>query len=154
MKHLILIAAFLVSGPAFAISECTGKTTDGSWITVQINTTGAMGVPEEGTVTIEKDENKFGYRFSHEDIVQYFENDDAANNLAMVGIAAYVKKESPVSVKYYGANFVDMDLKTVIQENKGGGTQGNFMRLWKGPGYDANNQYQLTNIACSVWGNI
>jgi hypothetical protein len=154
VKYLILITAFICAGPALAISEYTGKTPDGIWVTVQVTTTGATGTASEGNVVIEKDENKFGYHFNHDDITQYFENDDSANNLAMVGVAAYVAKESPVSVKYYGPNFVDMDLKTVIQEGKAGEVKNNFMRVWKGPGYDANNQYQLTDIVCSDWANL
>lgn len=139
---------------AMAISECGGKTNDGSWVSVIINTTGPTGIPDEGIVTIEKEGNKFGYKFSREDITQFFENDDPSNGSAIVGLAAYVEKNNPVSIKYVGANFVDMDLKAVVEQGKGGDAQGNYMRIWRGPGYDANSQYQLKNVVCSVWTNL
>lgn len=154
MKYLTMITTLLVSMHAWGVSECGGRTSEGLWVTVYIHTTGPTGIPEQGEVKIENEDNKFGYRFSREDISQYFEYDEVSDNTAMIGLAAYVNKESPVSLKYNGPNFVDMDLKTVIQEEKVKGLQGNFLRLWKGPGHAANDQYQLTNLACSTWLNI
>lgn len=154
MKYLILLATLIISNHVWAVSECTGHTTDGGWITVHINTIGATGFPDQGEVLIEKEENKFGYRFAHEEITQFFEYDEPANNTAMVGLAAYVNKEAPVAIKYNGPNFVDMDLKAVIAEDKAKEVKGNFLRVWKGPGHAANDQFQLTNIACSTWPNI
>jgi hypothetical protein len=127
---------------------------DGTWVTVHINTTGATGIPDQGEVSFEKEENKFGYRFSHEDIIQFFEYDEPANNTAMIGLAAYVAKESPIAVKYNGPNFVDMDLKTVINESQTKEVQGNFLRVWKGPGHSSDDQEQMTEVACSTWANI
>jgi hypothetical protein len=154
VKRLLFVAAMLVSLRSWAVSECAGRATDGSWVKVHINTVGPTGIPEQGEVTIENEENKFGYRFAHEDITQFFEYDEPSNNSAMVGLAAYVNKESPVAVKYNGPNFVDMDLKVVIQEDKAADLKGNFLRIWKGPGHAAGDQFQLTNVACATWPNI
>jgi hypothetical protein len=154
VKYLILLANLIFSIQVWAISECTGRNADGSWVTVHINTTGATGFPDQGEVVIENKENRFGYHFSHDEITQFFEYDEPANNSAMVGLAAYVNKESPVAVKYNGPNFVDMDLKSVIETDKAKLIKGNFLRIWKGPGHAANDQFQLTNIACSTWLNI
>lgn len=154
MKYLILLAAFGFSGHVWAVAECKGRTSDGSWVTVHINTIGAMGIPDRGEVVIEKEETKFGYRFANEDIAQFFEYDELADNTAMVGLSAYVNKEAPVAIKYNGPNFIDMDLKTVIEEGKAKEAKGNFLRIWKGPGHTANDQFQLTNVACSTWLNI
>ncbi|WP_374079574.1 hypothetical protein [Bdellovibrio bacteriovorus] len=154
MKYLILLASFVCSSHAFAVSECTGQTVEGQWVTVHVNTTGPTGIPDRGEVAIENEENKFGYRFTREDITQFFEYDEPANNSAMVGLTSYVNKEFPVAMKYNGPNFIDMDLKSVIEEGKSQPLKGNFMRVWKGPGHQANDQFQLTNIACSVWPNI
>jgi hypothetical protein len=154
VKILILLAALIYSGAAMAISECAGKAADGSWVSVVVNTTGPTGIPDEGSVMIEKDGNKFGYKFARQDITQFFENDDISNNTAMVGLAAYVEQNNPVSIKYVGVNFVDMDLKAVVEQGQGIPTNGNFMRVWRGPGYDANSQYQLTSVVCSVWTNL
>lgn len=154
MKYLILLASFVVSAHAGAVSECTGLSSDGSWVTVHINTTGATGVPDRGEVIFENAENKFGYRFSREDITQFFEYDEPANNTAIVGLSSYVNKEFPVAIKYNGPNFVDMDLKSVIKEGKARQIKGNFLRVWKGPGHSSDDQFQLTNAACSVWANI
>ncbi|MGZ3746314.1 MAG: hypothetical protein ACXWRE_03195 [Pseudobdellovibrionaceae bacterium] len=154
MKYLILTTSLIFSIHSWAVSECTGRLADGSWVTVHINTTGATGYPDQGEVVIENKENKFGYHFSHEEITQFFEYDEASDNTAMVGLAAYVNKESPVAIKYNGPNFVDMDQKDVIEENKVKEIKGNFLRVWKGPGHASNDQFQLTNVACSTWLNI
>ncbi|MBC7370722.1 MAG: hypothetical protein H7326_04100 [Bdellovibrionaceae bacterium] len=154
MKYITLLVAMMFSGAAMAISECGGKSAGGSWVSVVINTTGPTGIPDEGTVTIEREGNKFGYKFVREDITQFFENEDPSTGTAMVGLAAYVEKNNPVSVRYVGENFVDMDLKAVVEQGKGADAKGNFMRIWRGPGYDANSQYQVTNVVCSVWTNL
>ena len=138
-----------------AISECAGKAADGSWVSVVINTTGPTGIPDEGTVMIEKEGNKFGYKFGRSEITQFFENDDPSAQTAMVGLAAYVEQNNPVAIKYVGENFVDMDLKAVVEQGRNANQpKGNFMRVWRGPGYDANTQYQVTNLVCSVWTNL
>lgn len=137
-----------------AVTECSARASDGRWVTVTVETQGATGIPVEGEVVFVKDENKFGYRFTREDISQFFEYDEPADNTAMVGLFAYVQKEAPVSIKYNGPNFVDMDLKTVIMENKTQTMKNNFLRVWKGPGYASQDQLQLTSVACSTWPNI
>lgn len=154
MKYLILLSTVFCSGHAWGVSECTGRTANGLWVTVHVETSGARGVPNHGEVVIEKEENKFGYHFSPENITQFFEYDEPANSTAMVGLIAYVGKEFPVAIKYYGPNFVDMDLKSVITESGPGISKGNFLRVWKGPGHGADDQFQLTNVACSTWLNI
>jgi len=154
VKYLILFTVLSFSTHVLAVAECTGRTSEGRWVTVHINTKGATGLPDQGEVFMENEENKFGYHFAHEDISQFFEYDEPSNNTAMVGLTAYVNKESPVAIKYNGPNFIDMDLKTVIEEDKAKEAKGNFLRVWKGPGHAANDQFQLTNIACSTWLNI
>lgn len=154
MKYLILFSSLIFSIQVWAVSECAGRTSEGSWVSVYVNTTGATGFPNEGEVVIENQENKFGYHFAHEEITQFFEYDEPANNSAMVGLAAYVNKESPVAIKYIGPNFVDMDLKSVLEADQAKAFKGNFLRVWKGPGHAANDQFQLTNVACSTWLNI
>ena len=154
MKYLILAGIFSFSAQALAIAECAGRASDGSFVLVQINTTGAVGLADEGMVTIERDGNRFGYKIAREDIAQFFEYDDFSDSSAMVGLAAYVAKESPISIKYVGTNFVDMDLKAVVDGNEGSGSRGNFVRVWKGPGYASTDQFQLTKPVCSVWSNI
>lgn len=154
MKYLILLSSLLFAGNALAVSECTGRSDDGRWVTVHVNTKGAKGLPDQGEVVVENEENKFGYRFGHEDIVQFFEYDETSNNSAMVGLVAYVNQEYPVAIKYIGPNFVDMDLKSVIEDGKGTESKGNFLRIWKGPGYAATDQFTLINVVCSTWTNI
>ncbi|WP_413944498.1 hypothetical protein [Bdellovibrio sp. HCB-162] len=154
MKYFFLLASLICSAKAFAVSECTGRASDNTWVTVHINTTGATGIPESGEVTFENEENKFGYRFTKEEITQFFEYDEPANNSAIVGLAAYAEKEFPISIKYNGPNFVDMDQKSVIEDGKTQPIKNNFLRVWKGPGHSATDQIQLNDIACSVWSNI
>jgi len=142
-----------VPGLAFAAVECTGRMNDGTFVTVLVATKGVTKSPDRGEVKIERGGNVFGYRFGAEEVAQFFEFDDVVANTAMVGISAYVKREFPVLVKYSGVNYADMDLRAVIEargakpNNK---TTGNFLRVWKGPGHDVSDQYQVTDSICSV----
>jgi hypothetical protein len=138
-------------GTAFATAECTGQMADGSYITVSVTTKGATKAPDHGEVRIEKGGNKFGYNFKAEEMSQFFEFDDAKGNTAMVGLTAAVGREFPIVLKYSGLNYVDMDLKVVLQNPVK--DQGNFMHVWKGPSYDATEQYLVENPVCSVWSN-
>lgn len=154
MKNLILVMTVAFSGHAMAVSECAGRSSDGSLVMVHINTAGPTGVPDQGEVSIEKGGNKFGYRFSRNEISQFFEYDDVAAGSSVVGLSAYVGKDSPISVKYVGPNFVDQDLKAVIDGGKANALTGGIMRVWKGPGYKPTDQYQVSKPACSVWSNL
>lgn len=139
-------------GTAFAVVECTGQASDGTFVSVVVQTKGAANSPDRAEVRIERGGNKFGYRFNSQDISQFFESDDEKSNTAMVGLGAYVSKEFPVAVKYAGANYVDMDLKAVIEA--GGIEAGkNSMRIWRGPGFSADEIFQLNAPVCSVWSN-
>lgn len=146
-----------VPGLAFSTVECAGKTQDGSLVTVLINTKGATKSPDHAEVRVSKDGNKFGYRFGSEEISQFFEFDDSQKNWATVGMTAFVAAEFPISVKYDGPNFVDQDLGAVIETgaNAPGGSSNshNFMRVWKGKGYKAEEQYSLENPVCAVGSN-
>ncbi len=153
MKLFTIFSILIVSIHAWANSECTGRASDGSYVTVHIETSGAVGAPDTGEVTIESGGNKYGYRFTKAEMPQYFEFDDVSDGSAIVGIAAYVENEYPVSVKYVGTNFVDMELKVVADDPAVKG-EGNFLRVWKGPRHAATDQYQITKIACSVWSNL
>jgi hypothetical protein len=139
-------------GTAFAVVECTGQAKDGSFVTVAVQTKGAANSPDRAEVRIEREGNKFGYRFNAQDISQFFESDDEKANTAMVGLGAYVSKEFPVAIKYAGTNYIDMDLKAVIEA--GGIESGkNSMRVWRGPGFGADEVYALNAPVCSVWSN-
>jgi len=145
-------------GLAFAVAECTGRLGDGTFVTVQLATKGATKSPDRGEVRIERGGNSFGYRFGGSEVAQFFEFDDVASNTAMVGISAFVKREFPVTVKYSGQNYADMDLKAVLQARTPRSTDemnaaGNFLRVWKGPGYEGSDQYNLTDPVCSVSSN-
>lgn len=154
-----------VPGLAFATAECTGSLNDGTFVTVVVSTEGATKAPSRGEVKIERAGNKFGYRFSAEEISQFFEVDEAETNTAMVGLSAFVSREYPISVRYSGPNYVDMDLRAVLTSGSASRAQAgtsrdqaahgprNRMRVWKGPGHEAKDQYVLTNPVCSVWSN-
>lgn len=154
MKFILLTATLIFSTHVLAVSDCGGRAQDGSFVTIHIETTGPTGVPSAGEVAIQKNGNKFGYRFGQTEIPQYFEFDDQTNNSATVGLAAYVQAESPVSMRYVGGNYADMDLQAVIADHQTRDIKGNWLRVWMGPGHASADQYQLTEIACSVYGGI
>jgi hypothetical protein len=151
MKQLILAAVLFLVAQAHANTECAGSATDGTFVDIQVNTTGAKGVPSGGTVRFEKGGNTYGYDFAAGDMVQYFEYDDQANPNSIVGMNAYVASESPIVVKYVGPNYVDMDLKAVLADGKVKGLVGNVIRVWQGPGRASTEQLQVNQLACSVW---
>jgi len=154
VKRLMLVAVLIFSARAMAVSECAGRASDGTFVLVQVDTTGPTGLAGQGQVSFEAGGNKFGYKFQPADVAQFFEYDDAATKTAMVGLSAYVKKDFPLFVKYDGPNFVDMDLKAVVDSGKAEGLTGGILRVWKGPGHAATDQFQISKPACSVWSNL
>ncbi len=150
----LFFAQLAISSIGNATSECYGRTTDGKSVLVRVETTGAMGAPNQGEVIIEDEHNHYGYQFTKDDITQYYEYDDSSDGSAVVGLLAYTKSESPVSLKYLGPNFKDSDLKTIVKEGTVATLKGNFLRLWKGPGFESRNQYQISQIACGTWTDL
>lgn len=146
-----VLAALSFGQKALAVAECTGYHSQKGFVSIFIDTRGAMGTPESGEVSFEKDGNKFGYRFGKEDISQFFENDDLSTGQAIVGALVYVNRESPVSVRYVGPNFTDMDLKAVLSDKTTLKNPENVMRVWKGPGHISTEQFQITSVVCSVF---
>jgi hypothetical protein len=144
-------------GRAFAMVECTGQLKDRTFVTVILNTKGATKAPDHGEVQFEKDGFKHGYRFTAREVAQFFEFDDSENGKATVGLSAYVKGEFPVQAKYEGPNFVDMDLKVVIETggNRPGDSDSprNFLRVWKGPRFGAEDIVRMENPVCAVGTN-
>ncbi len=158
MKNMLLLAianvVLLSSSSAYAVAECSGYTRDKKFVTVHIETTGPTGIPAQGEVIFEKNENKFGYRFGREEITQFFENDEVSSGMAIVGAIIYVNKESPVAVKYVGPNFTDNDLKVILQDTSKPKSQENIIRVWRGPGHASTEQDEIKGVVCSVWSNI
>ena len=155
-RRLWLVTFILnfVSTYAFGIAECTGYRKDTGFVTVHIETNGPTGTPNSGIVTFEQNENKFGYRFGKEEISQFFEFDDSSGQQAVVGALVYVNKEAPVTMKYVGKNYIDMDLRVIIKDKNVIKNPENVMRVWKGPGYSSTEQIELKGVVCSIWSNI
>jgi hypothetical protein len=151
MKSLVLAAALVLSVQARANIECAGRAEDKTFVRVEVTTVGANAKASEGRVTFERGGNTYGYKIAAADMSQFFEYDDAAKNTSVVGLTAFVGNESPVSIKYVGSNFIDMELKAVVEQGLADKIEDNFMRVWKGPGRASTDQYQLTKVACSVW---
>jgi hypothetical protein len=154
MKYLMVIGFLSFSNTALAMTECAARTSDDTLVKVKIVTSGPRGVAESGEVIFEKAGNRYGYRFQGDVISQFFEYDDLERNSAVVGLNAYYNLENPIQVKYVGPNFVDLDLKTVIADGSAPKGTGNVLRAWKGPGHSKTDQYQATQVACSVWANL
>lgn len=144
-----------VPGLPFASVECTGKVGRDFFVTVRVATKGATKTPHQGEVMIEREGNRFGYRFSPESISQFFERDDAKKNLAMVGLSAFIGGEFPVLVNYAGKNYVDQEAKLVLEDL--GPTPDdqmeNSMMVWKGPGFSPSDAWKMNQVVCSVSSN-
>lgn len=152
MKRLMLILTLVLAQRAMANIECAGRAADGTFVHIEVQTLGATQAAGPSSVTFEAGGNKFGYRMQANEVVQFFQYDDMAAKTAMVGLSAYAQKNFPVSIKYDGPNFVDMDLKAEVDAGKVGDVNG-VMRVWKGPGHGT-DQYQVSKPICSVWSNL
>jgi len=153
-KYILLIAPLLTATLSKASSECFGKTSDGKNLKVRIETFGAKGEVKFGEVIFEDGANHYGYQLSKQNITQYFEFDDVNDGSAVIGLVAYSGNSAPVSIKYVGPNFVDLDLKTVFEKSSADLIRGNFIRVWKGPGYEITNQVNLNRLVCATWPEI
>lgn len=150
-KSLVFLMTVVLSRGAWAGSQCAGFDPAHGMVTITVETQGAQAVPVEGEVTIESGGNRFGYRFDRADISQFFESSALGANKVIVGARAYVKKVSPVSLQYVGENFADLNLQAVLQDSSIEKNHENLIRIWRGPGYPATDQMQVTGIVCSVW---
>jgi hypothetical protein len=146
-----LFLTFAAVSQSQASSECYGQTRDGKEITVRTYTRDIKGTPEEGEVRIEDQGHHYGYRFSKADFVQYYEHEETGDQSAFIGMKVFVDASSPIELQYLGVNHTDMDLRTIYQQLPAATPKGNFLRVWRGPGHEASNQYQMTRIVCSTW---
>lgn len=144
-----------VPGLPFASVECTGKVAREFFVTVRVATKGATKTPHQGEVIIEREGNRFGYRFSPESISQFFERDDSKKNLALVGLSAFIGGEFPVLINYSGKNYVDQDSKLVLEDlaPTPEDQMENSMMIWKGPGFGPSETWKMNQVVCSVLSN-
>ncbi len=149
LKVKILCALFMCLPASLqAYTICAGETYTGTMVVVTINTVGSMGVPQDGLVTITpKNEATRSYTLNKADIVQFFEAGD--EKIAFIGLAAYQATENPVWIKYHGKNY-DVDPVQELRDPKHVKQRGNEMRVWKGPGYSGSDQFQFTDVVCTV----
>lgn len=138
-----------VPGRAFAQVECAGLLKDGSLVRVVVHTKGVTKAPDWAEVQIARQGNVFGYRFQSNEISQFFEFDEEQSNWATVGLNAFIKAEFPVIMKYDGPNFIDQDLRAVLESGIQTDSK-SFMNVWKGPGFQGEDQYKIESPVCSV----
>ena len=151
MKHFILASLVGFSGGAFANISCGGYADRQTFVTVNITTEGVTAKAVAGEVVIEKGGNAYGYRFKSDVINQYFEHSQSTNNSMMAGVFASPSTDGPLELRYVGSNYVDMDLKAVIQQGPPQ-DQGNIMHVWQGPG--STDQFEISNFVCKKWNSL
>jgi hypothetical protein len=151
---MIFLLGLLLHPEVNASSECLGKTSDGKTLSIRLETMGPKGAVTRGEIVFENQGNRYGYQLAKDEITQYFEFDEAGDNSAVVGLVAYAGGEGPVTIKYVGTNFVDMDLKTILESGVANNIRGNSMRVWRGPGYEPTNQVNISRIVCATWPEI
>ncbi len=147
---IFVMAALLFTTQAHAITTCAGETFTGTIVTVTVLTAGATGAVQGGLVSISpSNEPARNYALKREEITQYFESTSEDGRHAVVGLAAYVNRENPVSIRYSGTNFQD-DMTSVLRNPSRAREAGNEMRVWKGPGFPADQQHQFKDVVCQV----
>lgn len=150
MKNLILAFLLTLPAPAFAFTECAGETYTGTIVKVTVNTVGTMGSVTGASVRIEpKDEPVREYVIEAGEIPQFFETVNPDGSRAFVGLSAYVEQNFPVQIRYEGTNFYD-DLTTVLRTPGRVKQPGNYLRVWKGPGFAGDQQHSFADVVCSV----
>ena len=152
MKKLLILGMLLVPALAQARTECAGETYGGTLVRVAIETMGVMGSVKEGRVDIlsGRDGQTRSYAIRPDEVTQYFEFDNQeAQPRSVVGLAAFVNAENPVTIHYVGTNFARPVLD-VIRQPLRMKEPGNEMRVWKGPGYASDQQHQFTDVVCRI----
>ena len=150
MKALILATLLALPLPALATTECKGEHNDGHIITVRIDTVGTMGAVKGGEVVIElKDGTVRKYSVRGNEIPQFFEATSDNMETATVGLSAFVDGNFPVSIRYAGPNF-EGNLKKHLLDPSRKKVAGNLMRVWKGSGFNASEQFVFRDVICSV----
>lgn len=147
---LFLLATLALAPSAHALTICSGETFSGTVVTVTVLTAGATGTVQNGTVTIAPAaEAPRAFEIKREEISQFFESQSDDGRRAVVGLAAYVNRDNPVSIRYSGTNYQD-NLLNVLRNPARPKEAGNEMRVWKGPGYPADQQHQFRDVVCQV----
>lgn len=150
MKNLLLAALLILPAPAFAYTECAGETYTGTIVKVTVNTVGTMGAVTGATVYLEENGmNPRYYEITAEEIPQFYETVNADNSKAVVGLSAYVESNFPVQIRYTGTNYQE-DLVNVLRSPGRKKQPGNYMRVWKGPGFAGDQQHSFYDVVCSV----
>lgn len=148
---MILLAALALAPSARALTICSGETFSGTVVTVTVITAGATGAVQSGNVSIvpSSGEASRAYEIKREDISQFFESQSDDGRRAVVGLAAYVNRDNPVSIRYSGTNYQE-NLLNVLRNPNRPKEGGNEMRVWKGPGFPADQQHQFRDVVCQV----
>lgn len=148
--HLILLATLFATPTARAITVCAGETFTSTIVTVTVITSGATGSVQQGSVTISPPNGPMvTYKIEKEDISQFFESQNDNGSRAMVGLAAYAGRENPISIRYSGTNYQE-ELIQVLRNPARLKEPDNEMRVWKGPGFAADQQLQFRDVVCQV----
>lgn len=147
LNLFIALGALMLTPKVFAYTACVGETYQGKVVIVEIVTEGNIARAQSGVVTaVEKDGKKSSYQLVQNEIAQYFEGGDT--NTAMVGLGAYQALNNPVWIMYKGVNYHG-DLVAALRDPKRVKQTGNEMRVWRGPGFGADQQSQFTDIVCN-----
>lgn len=148
LKLATLVLSLMATTPAMAYMNCAGETLAGKIVEVSVETVGTMGSPTQGLVkTTEVNGQVSSYELKREEIVQFFETVDSKR--AIVGLAAYQEMNNPIWIKYVGENY-EGDLVKALRDPARKKQSGNEMRVWRGPGFGADQQSQFTDVVCSI----
>jgi len=148
LKVTLGFVALMMTQSSLAYVTCVGETYAGTVVQVSINTTGSMAFPEGGHIAIQESSGKAkAYTIKKDEIAQFFESVNP--DRAIVGLSSYQELNNPIWINYVGKNYED-NLFEALRDPNREKQQSNEMRVWKGPGYGPNEQYQFTDVICSV----
>lgn len=148
-KIVFFLLALAFGSTASATIQCAGETYNGTIVTVDLRTVGAVGAPADGRVSIYPyTGGTKSYTLERNEIVQFFE--DIVGTRAYVGLAAYELTNNPVKVRYVGRNYSG-NLVTVLRNPNRARVAGNEMRVWRGSPYAGNEQYRFQDVVCKVF---
>ncbi|RZA06758.1 MAG: hypothetical protein EOP11_09495 [Proteobacteria bacterium] len=160
IKSLLALALLALPSAAHATISCVGETdANPTMVRVDIQTAGTLGAVSAGRVTITP---KAGparvYEIAPREIPQFFESVDGTDqDRAVIGMSGFVNNDNPVYIRFVGPNTLDEVTKAIRDEKRMKRDEAmkkegrNSLRVWKGPGYAADQQHSFKDVVCSVW---
>ncbi|MFN3453846.1 MAG: hypothetical protein ACK41T_02725 [Pseudobdellovibrio sp.] len=153
--YLSVLLSLITVSYAQAYSICAGETYEGTLVEIATNTTSTYGKAQDVIISIAQTDGKSRtYTLKTQEIAQYYEYYGNGDAPSIIGLNGYQNMNNPVYIRYIGTNWQDLNLIGILKNPERKKELNNEMRVWKGPGYKADQQYYFKDVVCSVISDI